>query len=93
MQKYNLQLMSVIDELRMSVAAGAAKTKRTRGDQGSFTFKIEIRSVLCSAPKLSIHSSIHHTLPKTLSCVGHARWYSRYGSEGAVVHRSPLEFP
>lgn len=36
MQKYNLQLMFVIDELRGSVAAQTAQTKRTSGDEGKF---------------------------------------------------------
>lgn len=34
MQKYNLQLMFIIDELRVSVAARAAQTGRTRRDIG-----------------------------------------------------------
>lgn len=58
MQKYNLQLMSVIDELRVSVAARTTKTRRTRGDKGKFYSKIEKRRVLCSAP--AIHPSIKH---------------------------------
>lgn len=47
MQKYNLQLMFVIDELRVSAAARMVQTERAGGDGGSFC---KMASVPCSAP-------------------------------------------